>query len=187
MLGKEDRASQFLRDLPFFKGLDGADLQAFLGAAFVRDYPKNTAIFHQGDKADRLFTVMSGWVKLFRNTEDGDEAVVTLFARNDIFGEAAMFTDAGYPFSAQAAEDARLIEIPASLIRERARANPDIMARVMSAMLHEIHKLQVENEHLAIMSAPQRVGCLLLQLSAGMAGRGAHFHSLTINHSPQPG
>lgn len=33
----------------------------------------------------------------------------------------------------------------------------------------------MENEHLALMSASQRVGCLLLQMSSGMLGKGGTF------------
>lgn len=171
----DDHTGRFLQDLPFFKGLSDTDLDIFLGTAVIRDYPKNKPIFHQGDKAIQFFAVLSGWVKLFRNTEEGDEAVAALFTRGDLFGEAAVFDGASYPFSAHATEDVRLIEIPAVLLKERAKANPDIMQRVINSMSREIHKLQIENEHMAIMSAPQRVGCLLLQLSSGMIGKGGTF------------
>ncbi|MFA7276077.1 MAG: Crp/Fnr family transcriptional regulator [Pseudobdellovibrionaceae bacterium] len=164
-----------MRDLPFFKGLDEAELDRFWQASIVKDYPKNKPLFSQGSDADRLFVVLSGWVKLFRNTEEGDESVVALFARGDVFGEAAIFDGAGYPFSAQAAEDVHVIEIPAAVAREMARHNPDIMKRIMNAMSREMHKLQIENEHMAIMNTAQRVGCLLLQLSSGMIGKGGTF------------
>jgi CRP-like cAMP-binding protein len=129
----------------------------------------------QGDNADRLFVVVSGWVKLYRQTPEGDEAVVALFQAGDIFGEAAVFGGAGYPFSAQAAEEAELFEIPGAVLREQARDNHEVMARIMNSMSRELRNLQMENEHLAIMSAPQRVGCLLLQLSSGMVGKGGTF------------
>ena len=161
--------------LPFFKDLPDSDLDSLLGSAAVKDYPKNKPLFHQGDKADRFFVILSGWVKLFRNTEEGDEAIVALFTRGDVFGEAAVFGGAGYPFSAQAVEELHLIEISAALLKERAKTNPEIMTRVMNSMSREMHKLQIENEHMAIMSAPQRVGCLLLQLFSGMIGKGGTF------------
>lgn len=172
MLREEDHIARFMSSLPFFNGLAEADLNSFLDIASIRDYSKGKPLFHQGDRADRLFAVLSGWVKLFRHTAEGDEAVTALFTRGDVFGEAAVFDGGLYPFSAQAAEEARLIEIPASLVKERAKANPEIVTRVMNAMTREMYKLQMENEHMVVMSAPQRVGCLLLQLSSGMTGKG---------------
>lgn len=171
----DDRTELFLRSLPFFKDLAEGDVKAFFQGATFQDAPKGKSLLLVGDKADRFFVILSGWVKLYRSTAEGDEAVLAIFTRGDVFGEAAIFEDASYPFSAQTAEDARLMEIPASLLRERSKHNPDIMNRIMASMSREMSKLQRENEHLAIMTAPQRVGCLLLQISSGMMGKGGTF------------
>lgn len=175
MLQKSEHTERFLRDLPFFKGLENADIEAFLSAGKVRDYTKNQNLFLQGDKADRFFVILNGWIKLYRNTAEGEESIVALFTRGDVFGEAAIFGGADYPFSAEAVEEARLIELPAALLKERAKAAPALMERLMRSMSREMHKLELENEHMILMSAPQRVGCLLLQLSSGMIGKGGTF------------
>jgi CRP-like cAMP-binding protein len=172
MVSIEDRTGQFLRDLPFFASLSEADLAAFVKAAQVRDYKKQENLFTRGDKADRFFIISSGWIKLRRETPEGEEAIVAIFTRSDVFGEAAIFGGAEYPFSAEAVEDTRVVEIPASVLKARAAANPVIMEQIMASMSREMHQLQMESEHLALMSAPQRVGCLLLQLSSGMVGDG---------------
>ncbi len=171
----KDPAGKFVLELPFFAGLPASDISAFAAAGRTKDHKKGSALFHLGDAADRFFVVLSGWIKLYRETGDGEEAVVALFKRGDVFGEAAIFNGAGYPFSAVAVEDSRVIEISAKVLRERARDNHDIMDKVMASMSKELRDLQLENEHLSLMSAPQRVGCLLLQLSAGMIGKGGTF------------
>lgn len=175
MMQKETHTGQFLGNLLFFKGLPDKDMDAFVTGSALRDYAKGHPIFMQGDKAGRFFVILGGWIKLYRTTAEGAEAVVALFTRGDVFGEASVFGDTGYPFSAQAAEDTRLIEIPAALLRQRAAESPAVMARIMASMSREMNKLRIENEHMALMSAPQRVGCLLLQLSSGMIGDGGTF------------
>lgn len=172
---QETQTEQFLRGLNFFSGLPEEDLTAFMSAGTIKDYDKHQHIFEHGDPADKFFVVIQGWVKLYRHTLEGDEAVIALFNRGHVFGEAAIFDNVGYPFAAEAAEPVRLIEIPRQILRERARANHEVMARVMSSMSHEMRNLQMENEHLALMSAPQRVGCLLLQLAGNMVGKGGTF------------
>lgn len=171
----KDHTDQFLRGLTFFSGLPEGDMGAFRDASAIKDYPKGKHLFHQGDKAGRLFIILQGWVKLYRGTTEGEEAIVALFTRGDVFGEASIFDSADYPFSAEAVEDARLIEIPAEILKERAKSNVDITARIMASMASEMHKLQMENEHKVLMDAPQRVGCLLLQLASGMIGKGGTF------------
>lgn len=170
-----ERTALFLQSLPFFKGLAKEDMRQFLDAAEIKDYSKGKNLFITGDPASRFFIIMDGWVKLYRSTMQGEESVLAIFTRGDVFGEAAIFEDGAYPFSAEIAESVTLLEIPAGFLRKAAAKNPDIMSRIMASMSGEIHKLQLENEHLAIMTAPQRVGCLLLQLSSGMMGKGGTF------------
>ncbi len=175
MSALEDRTAEFVHGLPFFTGLPEGDIAAFLKASRIRDYKKHESLFHLGDAADRFFVVVSGWIKLYRETGDGEEAIMALFTRGDVFAEAAIFSGAGYPFSAEASEDSRVLEIPATVLRQRAKGNGAIMDHVMASMSKEMRGLQLENEHLALMSAPQRVGCLLLHMSAGMIGKGGTF------------
>jgi CRP/FNR family transcriptional regulator, dissimilatory nitrate respiration regulator len=171
----QNHTSQFLRSLPFFSGLPENDLSALHSAANIKDYSKGQHLFRQGDKADRFFIILQGWVKLYRGTAGGEEVIVAIFPRGDVFGEAAIFNNSDYPFSAEAIEDSRVIEIPARALKDRAKLNPDIMTRIMASMSREMHKLQMENEHKVLMDASQRVGCLLLQLTSGMAGKGGTF------------
>ncbi|MCC7305565.1 MAG: Crp/Fnr family transcriptional regulator [Alphaproteobacteria bacterium] len=171
----DNKISKFLRDLTFFSGLPERDITSFLGSANVRSYKKGEGLFHQGDDASSFFVVISGWVKLFRNTAEGEEALVSLFTRGDVFGEAALFTGSTYPLSAQAADECRILIIPGAVLRDRARKNHDITTRLLESMSREMTNLQRQNEHMALMSAPQRLGCLLLQLSAQMLGKGGTF------------
>ncbi|QQG35761.1 MAG: Crp/Fnr family transcriptional regulator [Micavibrio aeruginosavorus] len=176
MISKEDHTGQFMRGLPFFKGLPDADLDVFMQAAHIRDYHKHQHIYMQGDSADNFFVVLSGWIKLCRQTVEGEEAVAQVLGRGDIFGEgAAVFGGSTYLFSVEAAESARVIEIPGSVLKERAKTNYDILARVMNSLSRKMQGFYLENEHMALMSAPQRAGCLLLQLSSNMIGKGGTF------------
>ncbi len=165
----------FLTALPFFKGQEDKMLENFLRASELCEYSKHSLIFTAGDKAEKFYIIVEGWLKLFRVTAEGEESVLAMFTRGDVLGEAAVFEDATYPFSVEVAENAKLIEIPAAFLRNAAKENADVMKRIMTSMSREMHKLQLENEHLSIMTAPQRVGCLLLQLSTGMLGKGGTF------------
>lgn len=168
----DNRTAEFMQGLTFFAGLPETDMTAFLDAATVRDYKKGSAIYHQGDAAESLYVVISGWVKLSRNTAEGEQAMVLLFTRGEVFAEAALFTGSIYSQSAEAAEDTRILTIPGALLRKQAQRNPDITVRLMGCLSREIQNLQRQNEQMAIMSASQRVSCLLLQLSSHMHGKG---------------
>ncbi len=166
---------QPLRDLPFFAGLGEYDTQVLCRAAKVRDYNKSEHIFRQGDKADRLFIILRGQVKRYCVTTDGEETSVMLCTRGDVLGETGVFNNAGHTFSSEATTDTRMLEIPDEALRARALENPEIPIRVMEALSRDMHRLQIENEHRALMNAPQRIGCLLLQVSSAVTGDGGTF------------
>lgn len=167
-----DISARSALNLTFFAGLPESEASSLMAAATVRHYAKGEVIARDGSPADRFFVVQDGWIKLLRYTGEGEEALAGLLATGDIFGEMAVLGEAPYPFTAAAAEASTVIEIPADVIRRQAQTSPELFRRIVAAMAREMHKLQMENEHMALMSAPQRVGCLLLQLSAGMIGKG---------------
>src|SRR5688500_14078778 len=99
---------QFLCDLPFFKGLPPKDMDDLLNTATVREFLKNQPIFMQDDKADRFFVILNGWVKVYMNTSNGEESIIDIFGRGDVFGECAVSGETSYFSNAQAAEETRL-------------------------------------------------------------------------------
>lgn len=166
---------RFLRRVAFFASMPEAALQAFQEVARVRQYSRRSCVLMQGEDANRLLVVVQGCVRLFHVTVTGAETVAALLTSGDVFGESAILDGGGYPFSADASEETELIEIPAEMLRRQAKSFPDVMAGVMASMAREIRKLQMENERLSRMTAPQRVASLLLQISSGMAGNGGSF------------
>lgn len=160
----------FFKSVPFFAGLPESDVYTLVKAALTKSYNKGDTILRRGDDALHFHIVSSGWVKISRDTIDGDETVLSLLTRTDTFGEAAIFEGATAACDVRAAEDAVVISIPVKVLREQARGNPDILLRLMQSMARQMDRIQLDNEHISLMSAPQRAGCLLLQLSAGMEG-----------------
>ncbi len=62
-----------------------------------------------GRARNSFYVVLDGWVKLFRVTPDGDEAVVGVFRRGETFAEAAIFLGGRYPVSAEVVTPSRLL------------------------------------------------------------------------------
>lgn len=158
-------AFHFVQSVPFFAGLPPHTLAGLCGAASVHSYPKGQHIILRGDRAEFFYIVMSGWVKLYRETQEGQEAIVGLLGRTDIFGETSLFTHDSHTLSAQAVEDTKIVAIPSGALKREAQNSFALIQRIMETFTQQMNKLQLENEHLSLMSASQRVGCLLLQLS----------------------
>jgi CRP-like cAMP-binding protein len=135
------------------------------GTLHKKSYHKHEVVLHHGDKAAALWLVLSGWVKITRQTPDGKESVIGLCSQGDVFGEAALFPHANYPYHAEVmGEDAELLTIPAEMIRGLIAQNAALSATIMSMLNERTAQAQLKLEHMSTMSAAQRLGCFLLRL-----------------------
>jgi CRP-like cAMP-binding protein len=60
------------------------------GGRTITSYRKNEKIFSQGDRADAVFYIQEGKVKVCVTSEVGKEAVVALHGKGDFFGEGCL-------------------------------------------------------------------------------------------------
>lgn len=131
----------------------------------VKTFHKDQAIFHHGDPANALWLVLSGWVKLTRQTPNGQETVVGLCTKGEMFGKAALFPHANYPYHGEViGGDAELASIPAEVIRQLVQENTPLSASILALFNERIAQAQLKLEHLSTLSAAQRLGCFLLRL-----------------------
>lgn len=56
-------------------------------------FPPGKLIYLQGSPADRFYYLKSGRVKVFINSEDGSEKILTVYEAGNVFGEASFFDE----------------------------------------------------------------------------------------------
>ena len=167
-------SAAFPEEADFFKGLPQDDIRALAAAARLRNFAKGEHIFLQEAPASSVFVITGGWVRLYRSMTDGSEATPAVMTRGGVFGEGAFFEPA-YRNSAQAVSDAEVIELPAALLAARAKASPVLAMHVAALLSSKLEDTRLEAEHVALKTTLQRVGCLLLKLTARMNGAGGAF------------
>lgn len=167
---------EFFHVVPLFFGLPEEDIEALAKAAYRHSYKKGEYLYRQGEEADRLSIIKDGWIRLYRGNLDGEEGPARLYTRGDILGERTILPGALKQFfSAQVISHTDVINIPGATTKEIVRRNPAIVNKMMLRIIEKMGEMHVENEHMAILSAPQRVACLLLRLSSHMIGNGGTF------------
>lgn len=159
-----DRDLQLLRKMSLFKGLDDEAFGRLLCHAKVQKVARNEVIFVEGEPAAQLFLVLSGWIKLWRQSEDGHESVIGVFAEGESFAEAAIFDQKGYPVSAVAADDSRLLVISAASVLREFRKNPDYAINVVADLSRHMRLLVRQIEQLSISSSTERLARFLVKL-----------------------
>jgi CRP-like cAMP-binding protein len=131
----------------------------------TRVFEKHETIALHGDKATTIWFLLQGWVSLLRHTPDGKEVTVGLCTSGDLFGEAALFSNANYPYTAQALQDGTSIAvIPANTLRQLSETHREFSAYIMALQNERINRTQLKLEQMSSLSAAQRLGCFLLRL-----------------------
>lgn len=156
---------EIIQRAPLFAGLTQESMRQLLNGSVPRPHPKNHMIFEQGDEAHAFYIVLEGWVKVFRPSVSGDEAVFGVFTAGESFGEAAMFIGGSYPAAAQAVEESRLVAVHSAVFREQLKKHPDLAFLMLGAMSKHLHSLVNQVEQLQTRSSAQRLAQFLFSLA----------------------
>lgn len=158
------RSSLLIRSLPQHYVDD------LLTQSIARDYERGETLFLQGDEATSIHVVLDGWIKLYRIAANGAEAVVSVFARGQSFGEAVAFRYAPYPVSAEAVTHAKVLHIPTQIFTNLMKEDPQICISMLASTFTHLHGLVGQLEQLKAQTGAQRVAEFLLELSDCEAG-----------------
>lgn len=154
-----------LKDQALFKDCSSEFVVSLAQQSSLRQSDKGHILFLALDKADKFYIVVKGWVKLFRETLDGAQAVVDILPEGHIFGESSIFENDIYPYSAEAAEPIKFIEMPLGELKREIESNPKMALSMLSSMARYRKQQDQEIEHRTLQIAPQRIGCFLLRLA----------------------
>ncbi|MCB2081764.1 MAG: Crp/Fnr family transcriptional regulator [Rickettsiales bacterium] len=169
--GSHDFFVQALGRSGLFANTQPSTFNRFAEQCQQRRYAKGTVLFLQEDEADWCYLIINGWVKLYRETLDGDEAVVDALTSGLMFGETAIFENGKYPYAAEVVEDATLLLLPIRLLAEQVKQDNQLAFNMLKIMSRFQRQQDKEIEHRTLQNAPQRIGCFLLRLCrAGAEG-----------------
>lgn len=154
-----------IKELDLFENCTPDFLQRLAQQSKIQSLQKGQILFVHEDRASRFYIITQGWIKLFRETLEGTQAVVDILNKDHMFGETAIFQDDLYPYSAEASEKAEVISLPLSLLKAEIEDNPKLALAMLSSMARFRRHQDQELEHRTLQNAPQRIGCFLLRLA----------------------
>ena len=154
------------RSCLLLKGAPPAVAEAVLATARVREFDRGATIFLQGERASSIYIVADGWVKLYRISPNGAEAVVGVFTKGSSFGEAVALMNDNYPVAAEAVTDCKVIRIDTDVLLHSIRQSPEIAISILTATFQHLHSLVEQVEQLKARTGAQRVAEFLLDLAS---------------------
>lgn len=124
-----------LQTSPLFSHLTPEQQTKLLEQAEIISLSRGNCVHEQGDAARRFGFVLSGSLKLYRLTQDGQEKVFRILASGDPLAEGMLFAiTAVHNYTAKAIESSEVIMFPIDLYREMALSNTDITIDLLSQL-----------------------------------------------------
>lgn len=153
-----------LSGIYLFSAFDDTQMATIANAAEHQSLAPGERLFNQGDPIRRFFHVVSGRMKLYRLSPEGDEKVIDLVGPTQTFAEAVVFMEraAGYPVNADALEATQLVGFDASTFLGLLRESNESCLKLMSTMSRRLRMHVNEIDRLALQNATSRfIGYIL--------------------------
>jgi CRP/FNR family cyclic AMP-dependent transcriptional regulator len=132
----------------------------------VLTLPRGKAFFSQGDRADCVFYLVKGRVKISVLSSSGKEATIRLVVAGDFFGEKAMASDPGLRITTAAAlTDCTAIRITRTEFLRLMREDRDFSYQFSSFLIACTMKTQADLVDQLFNRAEKRLARLLLLLA----------------------
>jgi CRP-like cAMP-binding protein len=153
-----------LRRHHLFSQLPEKVFEEVCGLAMLKRLSCHSTLMHQGDPARRFFLLVSGQVKLYRLTGEGQENLVEIIQPGQTFAEALLFSQARlYPVSATALKDSVLVSIDGNHYRNALEDQPRVCLAILASMSVHLHLRLRDIDTLTMASASRRVINFLFQ------------------------
>jgi len=145
-----------------FKDLPRETVLEILSDSKPRSFSKSSTVFLQEDPADWVYLVLDGWVKTFRTTFDGDEAVLDVLGTGEVIASSEIFGGDVHSVNCVTVLDAQLLPLSIRKIRSIAADNSDVAMGFLSYLSRQVQKSEDDIEKLKTRSALEAVVGLLL-------------------------
>lgn len=156
---------ELLRQVPIFARLADADLRLLSASLDTQAFARGEMIFHQGSEGDLLYLIVRGQVRIFTNSQLGQELAMKVCCAGDFFGELALLDGQPRSASAQAMLPTSTLTLHRDAFRQAIRHAPEIAVSVLEELSARLRRTNIYAEYLASHSAPQRVVRTLLDLA----------------------
>jgi CRP/FNR family cyclic AMP-dependent transcriptional regulator len=165
-----ERAAELLAQTRLFRDLPPEESAGIAARTVERTYRKGQLIFGEGDDANSLFVMISGLIKVFVTSEDGDEMGLVTLRPPDVFGEIALIDGQPRSASAEAVEPSRVLELGRSTLMELVSSSPSITDSLLVSLGGVLRRLTEHAADLVFLDLHGRVAKLLV----GMVDEGDH-------------
>ena len=162
-MGNHVQFKNAISSVSHFGWLADETQQALAKSAIHRNFDAGQVIYIEGEPAESIFFLESGWVKAVRMTREGREQAMMFLRPVEVFGDIAVLTDTTYPGTVIALEPVSVWSIPARTVLDLIAQYPDLAMAVIRHLGERVLYYVSLVEDLSLRSVEARLAHNLLQ------------------------
>lgn len=160
-----------LKCLNIFKGVRDSTFERIVAPSFLQSFPAGTILLQENTPADFLYVVLEGLVQMSSSSTD-DETVIEILEPVNFFILAAVLNNDVCLQSAKTLTPARLLMIPADLIRALLADDPDFMTAVVFELASAYRRTVKKLKNQKLRTGTERLANWLLREAYSQGGQG---------------
>lgn len=158
-------SSQCINNIPLLSNLSEEESQKIAAGVATVSYKKGAYLFKAGAKANKLFILCSGKIKLFKTNSEGKEQIIYIMSDGDFFGAFNLLKEDEFDMDAMALEDSQVSLLAKTEFDKIILTNPEITLKVFEKAYERITKAEALVERLSINNLDTKVAGLLVHLA----------------------
>jgi CRP-like cAMP-binding protein len=162
--------AEFLKKIPYFNGLSESSIDSIRRYVYEKRAGRGELLLSEGDKADVLFFVSEGVVKVFKTSVDGKEQILRIIRPGESFNDVPVLNGGTSLVSAAAMGPVALYAIKKSDLESVMREHPQIAFNVISVLSQRVTELISLVEDLSFRHVTGRVAKMLLEYAGDKTG-----------------
>jgi CRP-like cAMP-binding protein len=140
---------ELLKKVDLFSGLKKKGLTSLAKSCVERNYKSGQTLVKQGDSGVGLYMVVSGKVKIVKETINGEALEIAVQGPGDFFGEMTVLDNAPRSASVIAVEDTDCLLLTSWDFRARLEVHPEIALDILPIV---VKRFRETNEKLVSIS-----------------------------------
>jgi CRP-like cAMP-binding protein len=177
------KALWFFENVNLFNFLCPHKYKEFANEHSFLDYNKGDYIYMEEDKSDKIYLINTGKIKIGYITDDGDEIILAILYRGEIFGEKAIFDNDERNEFAQAIENGTSIcSVTQEVMSELLKNNDDFNVSIFKFIGYRFKKLERRIQLLLFKDTKTRLKEFIKELSNDFGFENPISKDIIIKH-----
>ncbi|MCI4440734.1 CRP-like cAMP-binding protein [Tibeticola sediminis] len=154
---------ELIRRVPLFSLLTDAQAELIADAVVKRRFRRGERIVEQGNKAEKLYIVLTGRARVIASDARGREVILATLFPGEHFGEMSLIDDEPHSATVVAEVQTDVLELSREDFARCLPANTSMAYAVMRALVQRLRRADQKIESLALLDVYGRVARVLLE------------------------